>query len=138
MAATPAPGSTVTVTATEYKLGLDKLSGLPPPRFVVFSADADPATGLPWCPDCVKALPVIQQLVHEAQGSLLEVQVGPRPVWKSPDHPFRLDPQLKLTGIPTLATWTPDGLGGRVGPELEAANDADEVSDIVKKLISEA
>ncbi len=47
----------------------------------------------------------------QAGGSLLEVCVGDRATWKSKTHPFRLDPNLQLTGIPTLSHWTPNGIG---------------------------
>ena len=45
----------------------------------------------------------------------MQVLVGDRPTWKSADHPFRHDPRLQLSGIPTLVHWTPDGPGERIG-----------------------
>ena len=51
----------------------------------------------------------------------MEVRVGERAAWKSAGHPFRLDPDLKLTGIPTLFHWTPNGPGERDNGKLEAA-----------------
>jgi hypothetical protein len=53
------------------------------------AADPDPATGKPWCPDCVRSEDAIRQAVEATGGSLLEVQVGPRTAWKTPAHPFR-------------------------------------------------
>ena len=51
----------------------------------------------------------------QAGGSFVEVRVGEKPAWKSPDHPFRLDPTLKLTGESGL-----DGLCGqsRTNPQI--------------------
>ncbi len=54
----------------------------PSPQYIVFTADPDPATGQPWCPDCARALPAMRKLVKEAGGTLLEVEVGPREAWK--------------------------------------------------------
>ena len=45
----------------------------------------------------------------------VQVLVGDRPTWKSADHPFRREPRLQLSGIPTLMHWTPDGPGERLG-----------------------
>jgi hypothetical protein len=45
-------------------------------------------------------LPVINP-----SGILLRVKVGNRDQWKSKDSPFRTDPKLKLTSIPTLVVW---------------------------------
>jgi hypothetical protein len=56
---------------------------------VVFTADPDPFTGMSWCPDCVRSVPTVRRLMREAGASLLEVEVGARPAWKSPGHPFR-------------------------------------------------
>lgn len=71
--------------------------------------------GKPWCPDVRRALPVVRARVAERRGTLLEVCVGQRTAWKDMSHPFRLDPRLKLTGIPTLVRWTADGPAERVG-----------------------
>ena len=36
-------------------------------------------------------------------------------------HACRADPQLQLTGVPTLVHWTAEGPGERLGPKLERA-----------------
>lgn len=66
-----------------------RLLELPPPHYVVFLADADPATGISWCPDCVRCGPAVKAVMADKQASLLEVLVGPRAVWKDPQHPLR-------------------------------------------------
>ena len=48
----------------------------PAPRCVLFTASRDAATGQPWCPDCVRALPVVREEVGRSGGTLLEVEVG--------------------------------------------------------------
>ncbi len=53
--------------------------------------------------------------MRETSGTLLEVCVGSRPVWKDPGHPFRHDPELHLSGIPTVIRWTEAGPAERVG-----------------------
>mmetsp|Transcript_953 Transcript_953/g.2942 ORF Transcript_953/g.2942 Transcript_953/m.2942 type:complete len:135 (-) Transcript_953:227-631(-) len=109
----------------------------PGPHYVVFTADPDPDTGVLWCPDCARALPAARKLVAETGGTLLQVNVGDRPVWKDPNHPYRQEPDLKLTGVPTIIRWTADGPGQRLGPELEAATTEDEAAALIAKFIGE-
>ena len=77
--------------------------------------------GQPWCPDVRRTLPVARRLIAETGGTLLEVCVGPRAVWKDLDHPFRHDPELQLGGIPTVIRWTASGPAERVGARLANA-----------------
>ncbi|GAX79605.1 hypothetical protein CEUSTIGMA_g7046.t1 [Chlamydomonas eustigma] len=130
--------ATVLVSGVEdFKPTLSKLLTLPAPHFVVFSSDIDDHSGLPWCPDCVRTVPSIQAGVTAVGGSLLEVRVGPKAAWKSPDHPFRLDADLKLKGIPTLFHWNEDGRKGEMaGPELEASSNAEEAENVVYDFIA--
>ena len=37
--------------------------------------------------------------------ALLRAYVGDRPTWRNPQHPWRVDPRFKLTGVPTLIRW---------------------------------
>lgn len=53
-----------------------RLLSQPAPHYVVYSSDLDSQTGLPWCPDCVRALPAIGAGVDKTGGSLLEVRVS--------------------------------------------------------------
>lgn len=67
-----------------------RLAALPAPRYIVFTADPDPATGLPWCPDCVRAVPAVRRTMEAQGASLLEVGVGQRADWKgNAEHPCR-------------------------------------------------
>ncbi|XP_060612814.2 thioredoxin domain-containing protein 17 [Anolis sagrei] len=79
--------------------------------FVYFSGDKDPDTGTSWCPDCVRAEPIVRaQLTHLPDGAaFIYCQVGPRDYWKNPDNEFKK--KLKLTGVPTLLKYgTPEKL----------------------------
>ncbi|XVF79588.1 hypothetical protein PTKIN_Ptkin15bG0001200 [Pterospermum kingtungense] len=76
-------------------------------NLIVFLADKDPSTSLSWCPDCVRAEPVIyKKLEASAEDvALLRAYVGDRPTWRNPQHPWRLHSTFKLTGVPTLVKW---------------------------------
>ena len=71
-----------------------------------------------WCPDCVRSTPAVRAAA--AGAALLEVDVGSSAEWKDRSHPLRQDPQLKLTGIPTLFSWTATGPGERLGERAGA------------------
>ena len=66
-----------------------RLLQLPAPQFVLFVADDDPATGVSWCPDCVRSGPAVKGVMADKGLSLLEVLVGQRAEWKDPQHPLR-------------------------------------------------
>ena len=73
------------------------------PIFLLFTA--------PWCPDCITALPVINEIFANelrSNASLLRCIVGKtREEWKDAQHPFRSDQrwgeESGLGAIPTLA-----------------------------------
>ncbi|XP_044755789.1 thioredoxin domain-containing protein 17-like [Coccinella septempunctata] len=75
------------------------------PIYVYFSGDK--ANGESWCPDCIKAEPVVrEQLKHaDPESVFIYVEVGDRPTWKNPQCPFRKDSRTKLMQIPTLVRW---------------------------------
>jgi len=65
------------------------------------------AAGVSWCPDCVTAEPVVKGeigLIAE-DACFVYVDVGGRDYWKNKENDFRVDPQLKLTGVPTLLKY---------------------------------
>lgn len=65
------------------------------------------------------------------------MQVGPRPVWKDAQHPFRTDRQIQLTGIPTLVHYTENGLDDvRLSSKLEHAQSAAEAEAAAKSFIT--
>lgn len=115
----------------EYPSAVARLPAFPAPRYVIFIADPNPETGESWCGDTNRALPVARKLVREAGGTLLEVQVGSRPEWKDPQHPFRHRPELQLTCVPTMIRWSDSGPAERIGPELESAKTQQEVEAVL-------
>eukprot|EP00245_Coleochaete_scutata_P005344 TRINITY_DN1881_c0_g1_i1.p2 TRINITY_DN1881_c0_g1~~TRINITY_DN1881_c0_g1_i1.p2 ORF type:complete len:129 (+),score=16.20 TRINITY_DN1881_c0_g1_i1:258-644(+) len=90
--------------------------------FVLFLADTDPETGLSWCPDTVRADPIIMETFRNTAKSttLVRVYVGDRPTWKDPNHPFRHDPKIMLTGVPTLMRWQEGPVEGSILGDSEA------------------
>ncbi|MED6206485.1 hypothetical protein PIB30_027142 [Stylosanthes scabra] len=85
-------------------------------NLILFLADKDPATSLSWCPDCVRAEPVIYKKLEASPDdiALLKAYVGDRPTWRNPQHPWRVDSMFKLTGVPTLIRWENDVVKGRL------------------------
>ena len=75
--------------------------------FVLFTGKEDSTTGNSWCPDCVKAEPIIEKSIPKIkpENSFIVCIVGDRPTWKDPQCEFRTNPQTKLKGIPTLMKW---------------------------------
>lgn len=60
-------------------------------------------------------------------------QVGDKASWKSQDHPFRQDPQLHLTSIPTLMHWKADSTcpGKRLDNQLESVHSASDIKQAI-------
>ncbi|KAF9665413.1 hypothetical protein SADUNF_Sadunf16G0120000 [Salix dunnii] len=85
-------------------------------NLILFLADNDPSTKLSWCPDCVRAEPVILKKLEALPDdvALLRAYVGDRPTWRNPQHPWRVDSRFKLTGVPTLISWENDAVKGRL------------------------
>ncbi|XP_032361252.1 thioredoxin domain-containing protein 17 [Etheostoma spectabile] len=78
--------------------------------FAYFSGNKD-AQGKSWCPDCVKAEPVVRgEMAHLPEGSVfIYCQVGERAYWKDSNNDFKKT--LKLSGVPTLLRYgTPQKL----------------------------
>ncbi|KAG8450693.1 hypothetical protein GDO86_003100 [Hymenochirus boettgeri] len=95
--------------------------------FVYFSGNKN-EDGQSWCPDCVKAEPVVRgEMENLPEGSIfIYCQVGERPYWKDPSNEFKKN--LGLTGVPTLLKYkTPQKL-----VDDECAN-----ADLVRLLFSE-
>lgn len=69
--------------------------------FALFCGDKN-EEGVSWCPDCVKAEPVIRgEMKHLPEGSVfIYCLVGERQYWKDPNNDFKKI--LKLTGVPSL------------------------------------
>lgn len=85
-------------------------------NLILFLADNDPATSLSWCPDCVRAEPMIYKKLEECgeDVALLRAYVGDRPTWRTPQHPWRIDSRFQLKGVPTLIRWENDAVAARL------------------------
>lgn len=84
--------------------------------YVLFFGSEDPQTGESWCPDCVIADPLIRKTLNRLATTingdvvLIEAPCGPRSVYKNnPEHPYRVDPLIKLKFVPTLVEWAQNG-----------------------------
>lgn len=95
--------------------------------FVLFSGSLG-TDGKSWCPDCVKANPVVQECLQYAPQSslLIECGVGNREFWKDKSNVFRT--KLGIKCVPTLMLW------GK-GKKLEEADCAEQV--LVKMLFED-
>ncbi|XP_026283399.1 thioredoxin domain-containing protein 17 [Frankliniella occidentalis] len=94
-------------TFEEFKNVISSLQDLGVPIFAEFYGAHDSA-GKSWCPDCVKAEPVVEEVMKTSAASnahFLHVSVGDRSAWRDPNCSFRTDARLKLTCIPTLLRW---------------------------------
>jgi hypothetical protein len=71
--------------------------------FVLFSGSPN-ADGVSWCPDCVKADPVISRNFANAPSDsvFIHCHVGDRTYWKNPNNEFRKDPKFAIRCVPTL------------------------------------
>ncbi|KNA18220.1 hypothetical protein SOVF_072530 [Spinacia oleracea] len=85
-------------------------------NLILFLADNEPSTSLSWCPDCVRAEPVIYKKLEECgeNVALLRAYVGDRPTWRTPVHPWRVDSKFQLKGVPTLIRWENDDVAARL------------------------
>eukprot|EP01026_Neomeris_dumetosa_P012122 TRINITY_DN14259_c1_g1_i4.p2 TRINITY_DN14259_c1_g1~~TRINITY_DN14259_c1_g1_i4.p2 ORF type:complete len:147 (-),score=12.71 TRINITY_DN14259_c1_g1_i4:191-631(-) len=120
----------------DYVSALESLEKkFPGPHYVLFTASIDSQTGEPWCPDCRRSLNVIRDSVAGTGGTLLEIMVGDRSTWKSPEHPFRHDPTLKLSGIPTLMKWEGGQPVARTGSDLERAQDEQQAKQVLTQFL---
>ena len=98
--------------------------------FVLCTGKVDPATGKSWCPDCVKADPVVEKCKEElpTHDVFITCVVGDRPTWKDPNNEFRVDSEFLLKGVPTLMKW---GTSERLG-DNDCSNE-----DLVSMLFEE-
>ncbi|KAI8900564.1 hypothetical protein BC833DRAFT_581358 [Globomyces pollinis-pini] len=78
--------------------------------FVLFFANEVPETGKSWCPDCVKADPMIKETLNKLDNAvLIEAAAGDRPRYRTNPHPYKTDDQIALKAVPTLIEWNQTG-----------------------------
>jgi len=68
--------------------------------YLVFYANVD-GKKISWCPDCVKADPVLKKH-YPKDSKVLLCYVGERSEWRDFDNAFRTDSFFKLTSVPTI------------------------------------
>ncbi|CAL1537049.1 unnamed protein product [Lymnaea stagnalis] len=91
------------ITVEGYEALKKALTEVQGPVFILFSGSPDDS-GVSWCPDCVKADPVIERNLDRApeDSTLIHCLVGDRTFWKDPNNEFRKDPQFLVKCVPTL------------------------------------
>eukprot|EP00455_Lapot_gusevi_P012422 TRINITY_DN1588_c0_g1_i1.p2 TRINITY_DN1588_c0_g1~~TRINITY_DN1588_c0_g1_i1.p2 ORF type:complete len:136 (-),score=36.78 TRINITY_DN1588_c0_g1_i1:35-442(-) len=78
--------------------------------YVLVTGAVDPATGHSWCPDCVRADPVIMNHLSNIEDvTLVECPVLRANYRGNPQYPYRVHPQLRLQAVPTLYRWGKNG-----------------------------
>ncbi|GFR80430.1 thioredoxin domain-containing protein 17-like [Elysia marginata] len=97
--------------------------------FVHFSGSLD-ENGVNWCPDCVKADPVIARNVDKApeDSIFIHCHVGPKAYWKDQNNDFRQDPKFYLRCVPTLL---------RIGSPQRLQEDQCCSDDLVQMMLEE-
>ena len=100
------------------------------PLFILFTGAVVPETGRSWCPDCVKADPVINKVLHELEGGgvLLECPVV-RAEYREPEYAYRTN-QFKLACVPTLIKWENKKISRRLN------DDQSQDEDLVRELMA--
>ncbi|PAV58032.1 hypothetical protein WR25_18801 isoform A [Diploscapter pachys] len=76
--------------------------------FIFFSGSH--VDGKSWCPDCVRAEPVVDKVTSEADvknltATFVTCYVGLRDYWKDQKCPFRTEDGFKVSCIPTVIEW---------------------------------
>ncbi|KAL2785458.1 hypothetical protein BJX66DRAFT_314901 [Aspergillus keveii] len=94
---------------------------IPPntPFFIAFLASVEPATGKPWCPDVVAALPVLHETFSAEHAPLVAfVEIGQKLEWRDPSNAFRT--KWNLNAVPSLVRFEAvDGVVTEVGRLVE-------------------
>lgn len=101
------------------------------PLFLLFTGAKNPSTGVSWCPDCVRADPVIEsELSLLKEGYTILICDVDREEYRSKEYVFRKDPRINLKCVPTLIKLS----NGKVSASLNDSQS--QISDLVKELIS--
>ena len=93
------------VAFSDWEEKFNQLVEAKQPFIAVFTSQKEP-NGETWCPDCKASAPFIPEIAESANKKGWKTYmfyVGPREVYKTPDHPFRTNPLIKLKCIPTVA-----------------------------------
>ena len=74
------------------------------PIFLYFTGAKNSDTKISWCPDCTRAEPVVNEVLGNINCMFLEFNVI-REQYRIEDYPYRIDPRIKLSCVPTLILW---------------------------------
>ncbi|KAF2078146.1 hypothetical protein CYY_000530 [Polysphondylium violaceum] len=98
----------IVTSPTEFSSAIKEATSLSKVVFVSFISSLDKATCSLWCRDCQISEPVVNEAVEKSNKDiyLVECQIEREGYKGNPDHPYRTDPNIKLTAIPTLFVWT--------------------------------
>ncbi|KAM9985052.1 hypothetical protein ACTFIY_009496 [Dictyostelium cf. discoideum] len=79
--------------------------------FVQFISSIDKTTCSLWCRDCQVSEPIVNSVFENLPKNItyIECQIEREGYKGNPNHPYRTNPQIKLTAIPTLMCFTKDG-----------------------------
>eukprot|EP01027_Heterolobosea_sp_BB2_P002674 GEZU01004034.1.p1 GENE.GEZU01004034.1~~GEZU01004034.1.p1 ORF type:complete len:164 (+),score=34.85 GEZU01004034.1:71-493(+) len=105
--------------------------------FVHFSGEAD-AQGNSWCPDCVRADPILDAAFSKIADKMILVYC---PVARSeyrmnPSYPYRTHPRIKLNNVPTVIHWRPEHKGTQHERITHECDDAQAVDTFIKEGLS--
>lgn len=86
-----------------FKTASDAASQLGAPLFVHVTSS--------WCPDCIRADPAIHAAfeTRTEPAVVLTARVPDRSAYRSPSFPYRSNPTLQLTAIPTVIRFADAG-----------------------------
>ncbi|KXN70976.1 hypothetical protein CONCODRAFT_17242 [Conidiobolus coronatus NRRL 28638] len=88
--------------------------------YLFYMGNINATSGISWCPDTAKALPLVTKYLNKIQDStIIKVMVGNRTEWKSPYNHYKYHPWANLTAIPTLVRFYEEG------PEFESLVEGD-------------
>lgn len=78
--------------------------------FILFFASVNPATGVSWCPDCVRAKPLIDAALAKQteDTTFLVCNVDREPYKTNREYQYRVDSRIQLKCVPTLLKWRDD------------------------------
>lgn len=99
--------------------------------FILFFATKNPSTGVSWCPDCVRAEPILDKAFARMTEptTLMVCNVDRTPYKTDKTFQYRVDPRIELKCVPTLMKWE-NGRKSMVLNDVECMN-----PDVVEEML---
>ena len=86
--------------------------------YLLFTGSKNPSTGHSWCPDCVRAHPLIEDQLAALKGKNVFITMNvDREPYRSPDYVFRKDSKIALRCVPTLIKWVDGKVENRLNDD---------------------